>query len=129
MIRLDGRNFQLIKDNTGTFTIAGVLGLAPDRDGGLWLRLQDLTIVRYHNGVFDHPSPDAQSYLNVYAISKGNRGELLISREEQDVIEHREGLITPLAFIDGRFQKLAAASAVPGPCNRACPSLAANRSA
>ena len=39
-----------IKDDTGSFTITSVLGLTTDNDGCLWLRLQDLTILRYCNG-------------------------------------------------------------------------------
>jgi ligand-binding sensor domain-containing protein/signal transduction histidine kinase len=113
LVRFDGRNFRLIKDKSGAFTIAGVVGLASDRDGSLWLRLQDLTMVHYHDGIFDHPSSDAQSYLNVYAMSQGNQGELLISKAEQAVIAHREELLAPLAFRNGRFEKVAPESDVP----------------
>jgi ligand-binding sensor domain-containing protein/signal transduction histidine kinase len=113
LVRFDGRNFGLIRDNSGAFTIAGVIGLASNRDGSLWLRLQDLTIVHYRDGVFDHPSSDAQSYLNVHAMSQGNQGELLISKAEQAAVAHREELIAPLAFRNGRFEKLAPESDIP----------------
>src|SRR5580658_748666 len=47
LVRFDGWNFRLIKDDSGAFTITGVLGLASDNEGCLWIRLQDLTITRY----------------------------------------------------------------------------------
>jgi signal transduction histidine kinase/streptogramin lyase len=110
LVRFDGRNFRLIKDNSGAFTIVGVLGLSSDRDGNLWLRLQDMTIVRYHDGLFDHASSDAKSYLNVFTIGKGNGGDLLISRSDDNVPVPREARITPLAFRSGGFEELAPGS-------------------
>ena len=37
LVRFDGSNFRLVKDDTGTFTITSVLGLTTDNDGCLWL--------------------------------------------------------------------------------------------
>ena len=58
LVRFDGWNFRLVKDDSGAFTITGVLGLAPANEDCLWLRLQDLTVLRYCNGVFENPSSD-----------------------------------------------------------------------
>lgn len=103
LIRFDGWNFRSIKDDTGSFTITSVLGLTTDNDGCLWLRLQDLTILRYRNGRFEHPSEDADSYMNISAMSRGSAGKVLISRME-------EGALT---FDHNRFQMLASAGDLP----------------
>jgi signal transduction histidine kinase/ligand-binding sensor domain-containing protein len=85
LFRFDGFAFRAFKDDSGRFTIANVLGLAADREGCLWVRLQNLTIVRYCKGAFDSPSSDAS------AIGRTSRGEILIARFEQGAYTFRSG--------------------------------------
>src|SRR5207244_2638649 len=103
LIRFDGWNFQLIKDDSGAFTIARVLGLIADDDGCLWIRLQDLTVVRYRHGVFERPSTGAEAYTNIDAMSRANSGELLVSKMEAGAF----------AFRGSGFQLLAPAADLP----------------
>jgi signal transduction histidine kinase/ligand-binding sensor domain-containing protein len=102
LIRFDGWTFRPVKDDTGAFTITSVLGLMTDDDGCLWLRLQDLTILRYRNGVFEHPA-GAASYMNISAMNRANGGRVLIAEMEEG------------ALISGHngFQMLASAGDLP----------------
>jgi ligand-binding sensor domain-containing protein/signal transduction histidine kinase len=102
LIRFDGWNFRLVTDDSGAFTITSVLGLTTDHDGSLWLRLQDLTILRYRNGVFDRPS-GYEPLLNISAMSRANGGQLLIAEAEVGAL---------LSGPNG-FQMLASASDLP----------------
>lgn len=103
LIRFDGRNFRLVKDESGAFTINSVLGLVPDNNGCLWVRLQDLTIVRYCNGGFSRPAADEELYTKIEAMGRGNRGELLLWKAEDGAF----------GFHGGRFEKLASAADLP----------------
>ena len=103
LVRFDGWNFRLIKDDSGAFTIGSVLGLASDDNGCLWLRLQDLSIVRYCNGVFQRPSRDQQSYTRIETMSQSNRGELLVWKAEGGAY----------GFRGANFEKLASATDLP----------------
>jgi signal transduction histidine kinase/ligand-binding sensor domain-containing protein len=104
LLRFDGWNFRLVKDDSGAFTINSVLGLAADNNGCLWVRLQDLTLVRYCNGVFGRPSADEERYTMIEAMSRGGRGDdLLVWKAEGGAFGLR----------DGKFEKLAAATDLP----------------
>jgi len=50
LVRFDGVKFELISDDKGAYKLSGVMGLAPDRDGSLWMRLPRQTLLRYKNG-------------------------------------------------------------------------------
>ena len=102
LVRFDGWNFKLIKDDSGGFTIASVLGLASDDEGCLWVRLQDLTILRYCHGVFERPRT-ATVYMNIGAMSRNSAGELLVSKAEEGAFVFRR---------DG-FHMLASAADLP----------------
>ncbi len=103
LVRFDGWNFRLVKDDSGVLTIGSVLGLATDNDGSLWIRLQDLTVLRYHDGVFENPAFGADRSQFISAMGRANGGELLVAKME-------EGAFT---FRQGAFQKLASASEMP----------------
>ena len=90
-------------DDSGVFTIASVLGLTSDADGCLWLRLQDLTILRYCKGVFERPSANEEFYTNIEAMSRASGGELLVWRSEAGAF----------GFRGGKFEKLASAAELP----------------
>jgi ligand-binding sensor domain-containing protein/signal transduction histidine kinase len=104
LVRFDGVNFRLVRDDSSNFTITSVLGLIADKEGNLWVRLQGQTLLRYHDGVFDRPvarldMPPA----NITAMALENRGAPLISMMERGA----------LAWRKNRFEMLASAEALP----------------
>ena len=106
LVRFDGRNFRLIKDESHAFSIRGVRGLAPDTDGGLWLRLHDRSIMRYRNGIFDNPGSDFESSHNVYVIARNREGEILLSQGVANPQPKAPRLIVPVVFHDGVFTRV-----------------------
>jgi ligand-binding sensor domain-containing protein/signal transduction histidine kinase len=103
LVRFDGLDFHLIKDDSGVFTITSVLGLATDNDGSLWIRLQGLTVLRYHDGVFENPLIGSERSNYISAMGRANHGELLIAKME-------DGAFT---FRGGKFQMVAPAGELP----------------
>jgi ligand-binding sensor domain-containing protein/signal transduction histidine kinase len=103
LVRFDGWNFRLVKDDSGAFTITSVLGLAPDEEGCLWVRLQDLSMLRYCHEKFERPVLNAALYSRIEAMSQVNRGKLVVWKAEDGAYE----------FHGGAFQKLAAAADLP----------------
>lgn len=103
LVRFDGWEFRLIKDDSGVFTITSVLGLAADNDGYLWMKLRDLTVLRYRDGVFENPSFGSDRSQYISAMGRANRGELLIAKMEDGAFTYRQGA----------FQMLASAGALP----------------
>ena len=102
LVRFDGWNFRLVKDESGSFTITGVLGLAAAKDGSLWLRLQDLTLLRYRDGGFENPSSDRLEATDISAMSTLDH-EVLAWKMEAGA----------LSFRGGGLQKLASAGGLP----------------
>jgi ligand-binding sensor domain-containing protein/signal transduction histidine kinase len=96
LIRFDGWTFRAVKDDSGAFTIGSVLGLTAADDGCLWVRSQDLTILRYCNGVFERPS-FASDYMNVSAMNRTTKGELLMAKMEEGAFAFRNGSLRLLA--------------------------------
>ncbi len=97
LVRFDGWNFRLIKDDSGAFIITSVLGLATDTQGCLWLRMEDLTILRYCNGVFEsHPS-DSQPGTDVSAMSREIHGNLLVWQMDHGAFNYHGGAFQMLA--------------------------------
>jgi len=104
LVRFDGLNFRVVRDAPALLNNASVLGLTPDRDGNLWVRLEGSTLLRYRDGVFDSPTSDLASMNSlITAMGQANQGELLLSFMERGVIIHRQG----------RFEMVADASALP----------------
>jgi signal transduction histidine kinase/ligand-binding sensor domain-containing protein len=103
LVRFDGWSFRLIKDDSGAFTITSVLGLSSDEDGCLWLRLQDLSLLRYCEGKFDRPAAKADLYTRIEATSQANRGKLLMWKAEDGAY----------GFHAGKFEKIASSTDLP----------------
>jgi len=103
LVRFDGWSFRQVKDDSGAFTITSVIGLTPDNEGCLWLQLQDLTLLRYCNGVFGIPAADPLWHSSISAMSRTSRGDILFWRMGY-------GAFT---FHAGRFQMLASANDLP----------------
>jgi ligand-binding sensor domain-containing protein/signal transduction histidine kinase len=104
LVRFDGLNFRLVRDAAELLNKASVLGLAPDRDGNLWVLLEGSTLLRYRDGVFDSPASDLASMNSlITAMNQTNEGELLVSFMERGVLRYREG----------RFEMVVDASTLP----------------
>jgi signal transduction histidine kinase/ligand-binding sensor domain-containing protein len=97
LVRFDGWTFKLIKDDSGAFTIASILGLTSDDKGCLWLRLQDLSIIRYCEGIFERPTANEELYTSIEAMSRTNRGELLAWKAEAGAFAFRGGNVVKFA--------------------------------
>jgi PAS domain S-box-containing protein len=99
LIRFDGFNFRLFRDVPGLPNGQSVLGLLPDGQGNLWIRTA-ASLLRYRNGVFDSPTQRLTS--GITAMSRTNKGDLLISVMEQGAMAYH-----------GTLQMVAAASDLP----------------
>jgi ligand-binding sensor domain-containing protein/signal transduction histidine kinase len=93
LVRFDGWNFRLIKDDSRAFTISGVLGLTATQDGSLWMRLEDLTLVRYRNGVFENPIPGSVPPIDISAMSKTGHGGVLAWRMDNGALDFDPGVL------------------------------------
>src|SRR3954447_6517679 len=80
LVRFDGLHFTVVRDPSGAVSFTSVVGLASDNDGSLWIRLRDMTLIRYRNGIFENPATVREPLANITAIARTNRGELLVAR-------------------------------------------------
>jgi signal transduction histidine kinase/ligand-binding sensor domain-containing protein len=102
LIRFDGLNFRLVQDEPASFTITNVLGLTPDNEGNLWVRLQGSTMLRYRGGLFDDPvSSSGPPYTRITAMCQTNQGALLFSKMQQGAATYRQGKLEMLADATG----------------------------
>jgi ligand-binding sensor domain-containing protein/signal transduction histidine kinase len=87
LIRFDGWNFRNIQDETGAITMSSVLGLTAENDNCLWVRMLDLTIVRYCRGKFES-SPSLQQFANnISATASSNERNLLVAKMDEGIYE------------------------------------------
>jgi len=93
LVRFDGWNFRLIQDESRAFTITGVLGLTAAQDGSLWIRLEDLTLVRYRNGVFENPLPGPVPPIDISAMSKARHDGVLAWRMDNGALDFGPGAL------------------------------------
>ena len=103
LFRFDGWRFSQVQDPSGAFSLTGVYGLTPDRDGSLWILSENQVLLHYKNGTFERPHFDEVSPGNVSAISRSSRGELLVSKMEGGTFDQR----------GAEFQRLDADDALP----------------
>ena len=103
LLRFDGWKFSPVLDPSGAFSITGVYGLTPGDDGSLWILSEYQVLLRYKNGVFEHPRFDQVSPGTISAISHSSNGELLVSKMETGTF----------ALHGGQFRRLAAGDALP----------------
>jgi ligand-binding sensor domain-containing protein len=90
LIRFDGWSFLLVNDSSKKFQVANVLGLAPAADGGLWVRLEGTTLLRYRNGVFES-APTTGSDAIITAMSWASDGQLLIAKNGGPILGYHNG--------------------------------------
>ena len=78
LVRFDGVNFRLVRNEPGLPNTESILGLTPDREGNLWIRLGGATMVRYRDGVFDRfPPLENWPGSQITATNRTSQGELL----------------------------------------------------
>jgi ligand-binding sensor domain-containing protein/signal transduction histidine kinase len=104
LVRFDGTAFRLVRDAPALANNESVLGLTPDRDGSLWIRLGAATLLRYRDGVFSSPATEvAFRESRITAASQSNHGEMLVSQMERGASVYR----------GNKFEMLADADALP----------------
>jgi signal transduction histidine kinase/ligand-binding sensor domain-containing protein len=96
LVRFDGWNFNLVKDESGAVNVAGILGLTLGGDGCLWVRLQDLTVAQYCDGVFRRPA-SPERYFSISAMAETAAGKVLAWRMDAGAFEARAGAAPILA--------------------------------
>jgi ligand-binding sensor domain-containing protein len=101
LLRFDGIQFRQIHNRPGTYPSTSVLSMSPDRDGSLWLRLQDMTLLRYRNGSVEDPFYQSRAIGNITAISHTNQGELLAARMQFGAFTYRGGRLALVAPASG----------------------------
>jgi len=102
LVRFDGRNFQFVRDDAGPLHVPSVLGLSPDREGNLWVRvegpMEGPRPLLYRDGVFKDPIGQLKlPFSNVTAMGRTNQGAVLFSSLEQDAITYSHGRFETLA--------------------------------
>jgi ligand-binding sensor domain-containing protein/signal transduction histidine kinase len=98
LVRFDGFSFLLFEyTNTATAPIGPVLGLAVDRNGALWVRLQGPKLLRYRDGVFQSVELDInKAEVDVTAMCVGKDGALLLSGFENGIVKETNGRFATL---------------------------------
>jgi signal transduction histidine kinase/ligand-binding sensor domain-containing protein len=99
LVRFDGWNFLLVNDSRRNFQIADVLGLVPTADGGLWVRMQGVTLLQYRNGVFES-APRTGSDSSITAMSRTPQGELLVAKNGGPILGFRNAKFATLNSSD-----------------------------
>jgi signal transduction histidine kinase/ligand-binding sensor domain-containing protein len=101
LIRFDGLHFTAMRDDSGTFAFGSVLGLAADIDGSLWLRLRDMSLLRYRNGKFENPPSKNEPLSDITANARRNGGGLLAARMQMGAFTYRNGGLELVARAQG----------------------------
>lgn len=93
LVRFDGLQFRLIRDQSAALPVTSVLGLTADKDGSLWVRLRDMRVLRYRKGRFDDPFPALDALPGVTAMTTTRGGDLLFARMQMGAFTyHGHGL-------------------------------------
>jgi ligand-binding sensor domain-containing protein len=100
LIRFDGVQFRLTRHQTGLGSLSGVLGLAPEPDGDLWVRLDNLTLLRYHNGTLQDPIEKGQR-STIFSIGRGTKGEMIAALGQQGIFSFSGGQLNPVLAAQG----------------------------
>jgi ligand-binding sensor domain-containing protein/signal transduction histidine kinase len=102
LVRFDGWNFRLIRNEAGLLHGEGVLGLTLDREGTLWIRLENATMLRYRDGIFEHPRPlESWPGAQITATGRTTQGDLLGAVTERGTTVYRRGKFEMIADARG----------------------------
>jgi len=102
LVRFDGWNFRVMPEDPKVPRVNSVLGILPDGEGSLWVRIQGPTMLRYRGGAFERVLAGLP-YSNITAMCRSRDGALMASAPEQGTIIHR----------NGKLEMVAAASVMP----------------
>ncbi len=92
LVRFDGLSFVLFNHaTTEELPVSPVVSLATDPEGGLWIYMQSMTVIRYYGGVFEVMS----AANGVTAMGQGKNESVLLVRTWD-----------PLRYVDHRFNHL-----------------------
>jgi ligand-binding sensor domain-containing protein/signal transduction histidine kinase len=83
LVRFDGLTFSLVRDAPALLDNGSVLGLTPDRDGNLWVRMEGSTLLRYRDGLFNMPPNLPTPEFLITATNQTNQGDLLLSNTDR----------------------------------------------
>jgi signal transduction histidine kinase/ligand-binding sensor domain-containing protein len=99
LVRFDGLNFRLFHHaNTPSLPVGPILGLESDVEGGLWIRLQGPSILRYSDGKFEDLSSSLEQGEPAFtAMGRGKNGEVLLSSLVNGTLRYSEGKFDRLA--------------------------------
>jgi len=101
LVRFDGLNFQLIRDVPGLQNGESVLGLMPDRQGNLWIRMEGANLLHYHNGTWETNPLHGAALSRITAMCSTHQGEVLFSALEQGTLVYRQGKLEMIANARG----------------------------
>ena len=106
LVRFDGLTFRGFQHSDAPNSPDGpVLGLLVDGQGGLWVRMQGQTLLRYRNGVFRDMTQDLQlPEKAITAMAVGQNGDILF-------VGLANGLVR---YAQGRFALLVPGPSIPG---------------
>ena len=93
LVRFDGWTFRLVQDESKSFTITSVLGLTTAEDGSLWIRLEDLTMLRYRNGVFENPLSGPVPPIDISAMSRARHDGVLAWKMDNGALDFGAGAL------------------------------------
>jgi ligand-binding sensor domain-containing protein/signal transduction histidine kinase len=90
LVRFDGVNFRLVRNEAALPKNESILGLTPDGESNLWIRLENATMVRYRDGVF-HRFPPLENWpgAQITATTRTSQGELLSAVMERGTTVYR----------------------------------------
>src|SRR5262245_38387537 len=102
LVRFDGLSFRLVSGSDAkSIEAVGVLGLAADADGGLWIRVQGRRLLRYRGGTFEDAIwPISPREMTVTTINSGNNGDVLFAGIVNGVLRFHAGGFAHLAAAD-----------------------------
>ncbi len=89
IIRFDGINFHTFDAKSATPAIGPVRKLLVDRQGTLWILLQNTKLLRYRGGTFDLVRGEAENGITALAEGAGNA--VLLSSLAMGVLVYKDG--------------------------------------
>ncbi|HKE27050.1 MAG TPA: two-component regulator propeller domain-containing protein, partial [Bryobacteraceae bacterium] len=97
LFRFDGVTFRKFDfSNLSPYPAGPVLGLRADAAGGLWMLLKLPGLLRFFNGEFEAPTPNATLLSGAHGLGLGISGEVLVVRPG-DILRYRGGKLRPIA--------------------------------
>jgi ligand-binding sensor domain-containing protein/signal transduction histidine kinase len=102
LVRFDGVNFRLVRQEPALPSGESILGLTPDREGNLWIRLEGATMVRYRDGVFERfPPLENWPGSQITATTQSSQGELLGAVMERGTTVYRRNKFEMISDASG----------------------------